>query len=607
MRLRTSFGKKPWRDRFDALKNLPPVLKLLWGSGPRLVTAAMILRMAMALLPLAALWVGKLIIDLVVEAARHPGAASSRIWWLLGIEFVIAATGSILGRASDYCDTRLADQFSRDVTLKVMQHAATLDLTSFEDPVFYDKLERARVQATDRVGMLNALGKLLQQAVTLLSLALGVLAFSPPLLGLMVVTVIPAFLGECHFSLLAYSLAYSLTPLRREMDYLRDLGTRRESAKELKIFGLGPFLSEWFTATSDEVISRNGSLAWRRLRAGALLAIVASLGYYGAYALLVIRTMQGALTVGALTFVGGALAGTSSQIQMLFSTFAIIGDQALFLTDLLQFFAVKPTIRNRIHAVPLARPIQTGFEFRDVSFAYPGTSRLVLNKLNLTIGARERIAIVGQNGEGKTTVIKLLMRLYEPTAGQILLNGIDLREYDLPDLHKQIGVVFQDFTRYDLSARDNIAVGRMEARYKDAALLEALKKGGNQNLLARLPDGLEQMLGRRFEGGVDLSGGEWQRLALARAYLRDAQILILDEPTAALDATAEYELFQRFTDLTEDKTAILISHRFSTVRMVDRIVVLEGGSVHEEGSHDQLMTRDGSYAHLFALQAGPYR
>jgi ATP-binding cassette subfamily B protein len=488
-----------------------------------------------------------------------------------------------------------------------MRHAAILDLASFEDPVFYDKLERARVQATDRVGMLNALGRLLQQALTLISLSAGVLAFSPPLLGLMIVAVIPAFLGECHFSFLAYSLAYSLTPLRRELDYLRDLGTRRESAKELKIFGLGSFLSNWFQSTSDEVITRNRTLAWRRVRAGALLAIVASLGYYGAYALLVLRTLHGTLTVGALTFVGGALAGTSNQIQLLFSTFAGIADQALFLTDLLQFFAVKPTIRNRPNAMPVARPIREGFEFRDVSFNYPGTSRSVLKGLNLKIHARERIAIVGKNGEGKTTLIKLLMRLYEPTTGQILLNGIDLRDYDLHELHKQIGVVFQDFTRYDLSARDNIAVGRIEDRERDALLWDAVKKGGSYDLLSRLPDGLEQMLGRRFAGGIDLSGGEWQRLALARAYLRDAQVLILDEPTASLDATAEYQLFQRFTELTEGKTAILISHRFSTVRMVDRIVVLEHGTIQEEGSHDQLMARHGSYAELFSLQAGPYR
>ena len=485
--------RKPWRDRLQALKNLPPVLKLLWQSGPTLVTASIALRLAVSVLPLAALWIVKLIIDLVANAARHPGTASSTIWWLLAAEFAIAAIGSVLSRAIDYCDTRMGDQFSREVTIRVMQHASTLDLASFEDPLFYDTLERARVQACDRIGMLSALGRLLQQAVTLVSLAAGVLAFSPLLLGVMVLAVIPAFLGESHFAFLSYSLAYSLTPLRRELDYLRDLGTKKESAKELKIFGLGDFLAEWFASVSEEVNERNRRLARKRLRVAALLAVLASLGYYAAYAVLVLRALRGELSIGALTFLAGALAGASSQIQMLFSTFAGIADQALFLTDLLHFFEVKPAIRNVLNPVAVARPIRSGFEFRDVSFAYPGADRTVLKNLNLRIEARERIAIVGENGEGKTTLIKLLTRLYEPTHGQILLDGIDLREYDLLDLHKQIGIVFQDFTRYDMTARENIAAGRIENRFQDEQLLDAARQAGCRDLLARLPDGLDQM------------------------------------------------------------------------------------------------------------------
>ena len=563
--------------------------------------------MLVALLPLAALWIGKLIIDLVVNAARHPGPPPPQIWWLLAAEFAIAAAGSVLSRAIDYCDGRLGDRFSSEVSLRVMRHAATLDLESFEDPAFYDTLERARVQANDRIGMLNALGRLLQQFVTLLSLSAGILAFSPLLFALMVAAVVPAFLGESHFAFLAYSLAYSLTPLRRELDYLRDLGTKRESAKELKIFALGEYLRGRFAEVNDEVVARNQRLAARRLRIGALLAIAGSVGYYSAYALLVVRTLRGAITVGELTFLAGALAGSSSQIQMVFSTFAGIADQALFLTDLLQFFAVKPKIRSQANAIPAPRPIRDGFEFRDASFAYPGSERLVLAGLNLRIHARERIAIVGENGQGKTTLVKLMSRLYEPVAGRILLDGADLREYDLDDLHRQIGVIFQDFTRYDLTVRENIAAGRIEDRNRGARLLEAARKTGGSGLLARLPHGLDQMLGRRFEDGVDLSGGEWQKIALARGCLRDAQILIFDEPTAALDAKAEYEVFQSFAEMTRDKMAILISHRFSTVRMVDRIMVLEHGSIREEGSHEQLMTQGGSYASMFTLQAARYR
>jgi len=600
-------ASKPWRDRLSALKNLPPVLKLLWESGPKFVAAAGCFRLIVALLPLAALWIGKLIIDAVVGGIRHPGPVPREIWILLAAEFAVAAAGAVFGRAVDYCDGRLADRFSREVSERVMRHAATLDLESFEDPAFYDRLERARCQANDRIGMLHALGQLLQQTITLISLSAGVLAFSPLLFLLMIGAVLPAFLGESHFAFLAYALAYSVTPMRRELDYLRDLGTKKESAKELKLFGLGEYWRGKFSSISDEVIGRSQRLAGRRLRMGALLAIIGSLGYYGAYAFLVLRTLRGALTLGELTFLAGALAGTSSQIQMVFSTFTGIADQALFLTDLFQFFAMKPKIRTAFGALPAPRVIRDGVEFRGVSFHYPQTSRLVLDRLDLRIGADERIAIVGENGQGKTTLVKLLTRLYEPSSGRILLDGADLRDYDLADLHSKIGVIFQDFARYDLTARENIAVGRIECLDEDARLLDAARESGAWQVLGRLPHGLDQMLGRRFEDGVDLSGGEWQKIALARAYLRDARILILDEPTAMLDAKAEYEVFQRFAELTRDKMAILISHRLSTVRMVDRIVVLESGSIHEEGTHKALMDQGGQYATLFTLQAAQYR
>jgi len=337
------------------------------------------------------------------------------------------------------------------------------------------------------------------------------------------------------------------------------------------------------------------------------LAVVGSLGYYGAYAFLVFRTLRGALTIGDLTFLAGALAGCSSQIQSVFSTFTGIADQALFLSDLLEFFSVKPKISNAALALPAPRPIREGFEFRGVCFAYPETSRLVLDRLDLRIEAGERIALVGENGQGKTTLVKLIARLYEPTCGRIFLDGVDLREYDIHDLHQQIGVIFQDFMRYDLAARENIAVGRIEYGGDDHRLIAAARKSGAHEMIERFSDGLDQMLGRRFEDGVDLSGGEWQKFALARAYLRDAEILILDEPTAALDAMAEYEVFSRFAELTEGKIAILISHRFSTVRMADRNIVLQGGAIHEQRTHSRLMAHGGRYASLFELQAASYR
>ncbi|HSR06640.1 MAG TPA: ABC transporter ATP-binding protein [Bryobacteraceae bacterium] len=558
-------------------------------------------------MPIAGLWVGKLIIDSVVNAIRHPGSDSPWLWSLLALEFAIGALAALLGRAIEYWDGRVADQFVKHCGLLVMKHASTLDLQSFEDPTFYDQLERARCQSTDRIGILKALGEALQQAITLLSLSVGVMLFSPLMFALIILAVVPAFLSESYFASLTYSLAYSQVPLRREMDYLRDLGTKKESAKELKLFKLGDFLYERFSQINDELIGRNRNLAKRRMRSGALFLVLGSLGYYGVYAALLFRTVHGGLTLGELTFLAGALAGCSRQVQAVFSSFTDIAHQALFLTDLFALFAVQPKIRNAVNAIPAPRAIRDGFEFRKVSFAYPGSDRLILKDVNLRIAAGERIAVVGENGQGKSTLVKLIPRLYEPTSGKILLDGIDLREYDIDSLRREIGVIFQDFVHYDMTARENITLGRIECARDQFRLHEAARKSGAGKVIDSLPHGFDQMLGKRFEDGTDLSGGEWQKFALARAYLRDAEILILDEPTAALDALAEYEVFSRFAELTKGKIAILISHRLSTVRMADRIVVLKDGEIHEEGTHHQLIANGGRYASMFELQAASYR
>lgn len=338
-----------------------------------------------------------------------------------------------------------------------------------------------------------------------------------------------------------------------------------------------------------------------------MLSIVASLGYYLAYTLLVIKTLHGSLSIGDFTLIAGSLLGCSSQLQLFFSTFTGIADQSLFLSDLIAFFAMKPKIHNAQNAIPAPRQIREGIEFQNVSFAYPGSSRRVLKNVNLHIRPGERIALVGANGRGKTTLVKLLTRLYDPTGGRILLDGIDLREYDMDDLHRRIGVIFQDFMRYEMTARENIAIGQPEFTNDEHRLVESARKSGALEILERLPHGFDQMLGRLFEDGVDMSGGEWQRFALARAHMRDADILILDEPTAAMDAEAEYELFGKFAELTKGKIALLISHRFSTVRMADRIVVLDGGVIREEGTHEDLIALGGRYANMFELQAASYR
>ena len=599
----TQLPRPKWHERLRALNNVRPILRMVWDAAPGVVAGGVLSRLFAAVVPVAMLWVTKLIIDAIQYS--HP--LPSYFWWLVVLEFALASVATILGRVGDYCDTVLGDRYARYVSTRVMEHASRLDLTSYEDPVFYDKLERARVQGTDRIAMIQSVGRLIQQVVTTVSLAAGIVLYSPWLLIALVACVVPAFMGETHFAFLGYSLNFQQTPARRELEYLRLIGGSKESAKELKLFGLGPFLVNRYRTISDDLHLQTVRLARRRLLWGALLTILGTIGYYGTYTWVIYRTVIGAIHIGTMIFLSGAIAGASSNIQMVFSTFSSIADQALFITDLLDFFAVQPTVQSKPNALPAPRPIREGFEFRNVSFAYPGQTRSILNNINFKIGPRERIALVGENGEGKTTIVKLLTRLYDVTSGEILLDGIDIREYDLEDLWKEIGVIFQDFMRYDLTASENIAVGRIEERNNPFRIRAAALKSLAEPVVRKFPKGYDQVLGCRFEGGMDISGGEWQKMALARAYLRDAQLLILDEPTAALDARSEHEVFQRFAELTAGKMSLLISHRFSTVRMADRILVIEKGRIAEEGPHAQLLERGGRYAEMFELQAANYR
>lgn len=596
-----------WQERLSALRNVPVVLRIVWESGGSVVAFNLIFRIFSSLLPMALLWVTKLIIDNIVHVASTHQPVPERLWYLVGIEFALAVLASVLSRTIDYLDALLADNYTRHVSIQVMEHAADLDLIAYEDPIFYDRLERARVQATDRLGMIQSMGRLVQQVVITVSLSVSIVVFSPWLLLLLIAGVVPAFLGESHFAFLSYAKNFRQTPIRRQLDYLRVLGGSKEAAKELKLFGLKDFLVGRFTRLSNQIYSEDVALARRRLVAGALLSIVGAAGYYGAYVLVIWRTVTGMLTIGTLTFLAGAILQASSNIQQIFSTLSSIADQALFLTDLIAFLEMEPTIRSKPNALPAPRPIRRGFEFRNVSFAYPGGGHLILNHFNFHLRPSERVALIGENGQGKTTIVKLLTRLYDPLEGQVLLDGIDLREYSLESLYREIGVIFQDFMRYEMRASENIAVGRID-EVGNLPLIElSAEKSLADEVIRRLPHSYGQMLGRRFEGGVDLSGGEWQKVALARAYLREAQVLILDEPTAALDARSEYEVFQRFAELTRSKMALFISHRFSTVRMADRIVVIEDGRVAEDGKHDELTHLGGRYAEMFEMQAASYR
>ncbi|NUQ27801.1 MAG: ABC transporter ATP-binding protein, partial [Acidobacteriaceae bacterium] len=430
---------------------------------------------------------------------------------------------------------------------------------------------------------------------------------SPWLVLLMLVGVLPSFLGETHFAFLGYAKNFRQTPAKRQMDYLRQVAGSRDGAKEIKLFGLSHYFTGKFDELARGIHAEDTAFARRKLLIGGLLNVISTLGYYGAYVYVIWRTIQGEYSIGYFTFLTASIQQANSNLQQVFSTASGIADQALYLTDLIEFFRMEPTVRSDPKGLPAPNPIRQGFEFRNVSFTYPGTSRTVLKNFTFTLRPGERVALIGENGQGKTTIVKLITRLYDPTEGQILLDGRDLREYKLEELHHEIGVIFQDFMKYEMTARENIGVGRVDRKLDEGEIEYAAHKSLADTVVAKLEHGYDQLLGRRFEGGVELSGGEWQRIALARAYLRDAQLLILDEPTAALDARSELEVFERFAELTQGKMALLISHRFSTVRMADRIVVLSGGRLIEEGNHQKLMESGGLYAEMFEMQAASYR
>ncbi|MBV9612676.1 MAG: ABC transporter ATP-binding protein [Acidobacteriaceae bacterium] len=604
---KTAEPPRGWRERLDALRNVPPLLKMVWETSPVLSLSTLLLRGVAALFPLATLWVAKLIIDLVVRSIRHQAFDRSLIWKLLLLELALAVGSDTLGRFISLVDSLLGDRFTNHVSIKLMEHANSLDLFSFEDPVFYDKMERARRQTTARLGMLAGLAGMAQQLLTLLSLLSAVIFFSPWILVLLMAATLPVFFGETRFAMLNYSMLYRYTPERRELDYLRYLGASNESAKEIKIFGLGKYLIDRSRTLFERFYAENRHLAVRRAIHGTLLSLIPTGAYYAAYAFIIVRALAGMLTVGDLTLMVGAFARARAIMDSLVSGLVGVSEQALFIKDLFDFFQTNPLITSPPDALPAPRPIRRGFEFENVSFAYPEAEDNVLTNVSFRFYPEERIALVGENGAGKTTLVKLLARLYDPTEGRILLDGQDLRDYNVDELRHEIGVIFQDYMRYDMLAAENIGFGRIDELQNDERVTRSAQKSLAATVVDKLPNAYRQMLGRRFEGGVDLSTGQWQKIALARAYMRDAQILILDEPTASLDARAEFEVYQRFVDLTAGKMAVLISHRFSTVRMADRILVLEHGRIVEQGSHRQLVELGGKYAELFELQAAGYR
>ena len=595
------------KERFRALRTIPPFFRLIWQTNPRLFAASVVLRVVRAAIPVTMLYIGKLIIDEVIRLTEAGGGDDlTNILTLIGLEFGLAIVSDAINRSTVLLDSLLGDKFANETSARLMDHAGQLDLTQFEDADFYDKLERARRQTNGRTALMSQVLGQFQSLITIGFLAVGLVAFSPWLILLIGVAVVPAFLGESHFNERSYSLNTQWTPERRELDYYRYIGASDETAKEVKIFGLSDFLVGNFATLSEKYYQANKRIAVARARWGSVFAAVGSAGYYGAYIIIILQTINGQISVGDLTFLAGSFSRLRSLLEGILNQFSSMAQGALYLQDFFDFFDMEPLVKAGATSRPFPRPLQQGFELQDVGFKYPNTDIWAVRHLTFTLHAGEKLALVGENGAGKTTLIKLLSRLYEPHEGVILLDGYPLSEYDPEELRAEIGVIFQDFVRYQMTAATNIAVGKIAEQQNRERIDDAAYRGMADQVIEKLPQGYEQMIGRRFADGVNLSGGEWQKIAISRAYMRDAQILVLDEPTAALDARAEYEVFQRFSELTAGKTAVLISHRFSTVRMADRILVLQNGQMLEIGTHEELLARDGKYAELFGLQAQGY-
>jgi ATP-binding cassette subfamily B protein len=595
------------KERFSALANLPMFFKLVWQTSPSLTLTNAILRIIRSAIPVAILYVGKLIIDQVVQTGQHKIEHNNYIWELVAIEFGLAILSDGLSRATNLVDSLLGDLFSNHTSIKIMEHAATLDLDQFEDSAFYDKLERARQQTIGRTVLLSQVLSQVQDLITMIFWSAGLIVFNPWLIVLLFIAVLPAFIGESYFNDRTYSLSRRQTPERRELDYIRYIGASDETAKEVKIFDLSGFFIDRFRQLSNKFYRDNKQLTIKRSLWGTVFSVLGSLGYYGAYVFIIAKTITGNLSIGDLTFLAGSFRQLRSLLESILSRFTAVSQGAIYLKDFFDFFEIQPKIKLSSNGIPFPKKITKGFTFENVGFKYANSEQWANRHLNFTLHPGEKLALVGENGAGKTTLVKLLARLYDPTEGRILLDGKDLRDYDLTQLRHQVGVIFQDYQRYQMTVSQNIAVGNIAEKENRELIVNSAKQSLADILIQKFPSHYDQALGKRFNQGIELSGGEWQKIALARAYMKNAQLLILDEPTSALDAKAEYEVFQRFAELTKGKTAVLISHRFSTVRMADRILVLDKGEILEEGSHEELLLKNGHYAELFNLQARGYQ
>lgn len=596
-----------WFSNFSSLKYLPRFLGLIYKANPRLFSANVFLRLLNAFIPVLLLWVGKEIIDEVVLQINGSDMTLNRLYFLIAIEFLLAIMNDVFSRLISLTDGLLGDLYSNSSSIILIQKTAKVELEHLEDSEFYDKLERARRQTTNRVSLMSNVLAQAQDLITVASLITALIYFYPILIALLILSIFPSFINELKFSKSSYSLQRSWTPERRELDYMRMIGASDVTAKEVKLFGLANFISETFKRISDKYYRANRSLAIRRTLWGAIYHVVGDIAYYGAYVFIVVKTVAGAVSLGELTFLAGSFNRLRNQLQSIFSRFTKITENALYLQDYFDFIDMELVVDPNYRLKAMPTELKDCIEFKNVSFTYPQSEKAILKNLSFKLKKGEKLALVGQNGAGKTTLIKLLLRLYEPTEGTILLDGEDISHFPKDQYQAFFGAIFQDFVKYYLTAKLNIAVGNIGALEDQSRIEDSAVRSLANEVINELPNGYDQELGKRFNKGAELSGGQWQKIALARAYMTNAQVIILDEPTSALDAMAEYEVFQRFIGLTEERTSIIISHRFSTVRMADRILVLKDGEILELGTHEELMENKQLYAQLFTLQAAGYR
>ncbi len=606
---------RTWAQRRDdflvAYRNIPRAFALVWQADRRSTILLALLTLVAAILPVSQAWAGKLIVDGVVNAIKsglpvEQGVPSVLPFLLL--EFGLLTLGAVLSQGRTLLDHILHSRMAHVINVQIMQKAQELDLYYFENADFYDKLQNARREADYRaLSTVETTFSITQSVITLASFAVLLLAFNPLIALILFGATVPSFIAQTHYSGLYFRLLTWRAPEFRQMAYWEYLLTVDSSIKEVKLFGLSDPLLQRYRATFERFHGEDVRLARRRSLVSVLWGLLATTSYYVAYAWIVWETIAQRITLGDMTLYLTVFRQSQITMQGIFGSFGRLFESGLFLNNLFDFLALTPQMPVSTNPRMVPRPLQQGIELRNVSFRYPDKDEWALHNVSLTIRPGEKIALVGANGAGKTTLIKLLTRLYDPSEGQILLDGVDLREYDLDDLRRTIGVIFQDFVHYHATANDNIGFGQIEHLSDAQRIAHAATRGGADEVIAALPDGYTTMLGKWFTEGQELSGGQWQKIALGRAFMREGEVLVLDEPTSALDAAREYEIFQRFRELTAGRIAILISHRFSTVRMADRIAVLEGGQLTELGSHRELLELDGTYARLFNLQAEGYR